>query len=168
MEIIIIALVIITILGVIGTKTSKQTTSSKPRVGEYTYAKKEHIITQHELAFYQALHEAVSGCIIIPQAHLSIFLNHKVRGQNWSRAFSRINGKSVDFLICTNDMRPLLAIELDDITHSRPDRQQRDAFVNTVITNAHIPLLRFTASGWNTDTIKQQVTQALHASVFER
>ena len=122
----------------------------------------------NELAFYQTLHEVVSGCIIIPQAHLSIFLNHKVRGQNWSRAFSRINGKSVDFLICTNDMRPLLAIELDDITHNRPDRQQRDAFVNTVITSAHIPLLRFTASGWNTDTIKQQVAQALHASVFEK
>jgi hypothetical protein len=168
MEIIIIALVIIAILGMIGTKTSKQNAFSKSKTGEYTYAKKERIITQHELAFYQALHEAVSGCIIIPQAHLSMFLNHKIHGQNWSRAFSRINGKSVDFLICTNDMRPLLAIELDDTTHNRPDRQQRDAFVNTIITAAHIPLLRFTASGWNTDTIKQQVTQALHASVFKK
>ena len=168
MEIIIIALVIIAILGMIGTKTSKQNTFSKSKTGEYTYAKKERIITQHELAFYQALHEAVSGCIIIPQAHLSMFLNHKIQGQNWSRAFSRINGKSVDFLICTNDMRPLLAIELDDTTHNRPDRQQRDAFVNTIITTAHIPLLRFAASGWNIGTIKQQVTQALHASVFKK
>lgn len=168
MEIIIIALVIIAILGMIGTKTSKQNAFSKSKTGEYTYIKKERIITQHELAFYQALHEAVSGCIIIPQAHLSMFLNHKIHGQNWSRAFSRINGKSVDFLICTNDMRPLLAIELDDTTHNRPDRQQRDAFVNTVITTAHIPLLRFAASGWNTDTIKQQVTHALHTSVFEK
>ena len=168
MEIIIIALVIIAILGMIGTKTSRPTTVSKSKPGEYTYVKKEHIITQHELAFYQTLHEAVSGCIIIPQAHLSMFLNHKIHGQNWSRAFSRINGKSVDFLICTNDMRPLLAIELDDITHNRPDRQQRDAFVNTIIATAHIPLLRFTTSGWNTDTIKQQVAHALHTSVFEK
>ena len=168
MEIIIIALVIIAILGMIGTKTSKQNAFSKSKTGEYAYIKKERIITQHELAFYQALHEAVSGCIIIPQAHLSMFLNHKIQGQNWSRAFSRINGKSVDFLICTNDMRPLLAIELDDITHNRPDRQQRDAFVNTVITTAHIPLLRFAASGWNTGTIKQQVAHALHTSVFEK
>ncbi|QHU90201.1 DUF2726 domain-containing protein [Candidatus Saccharibacteria bacterium oral taxon 488] len=168
MEISIIILIIIVVFGIIGAKTNRRTTFSKPKTGEYAYTKKERIITQYELAFYQTLHEVVSGCIIIPQAHLSIFLNHKVRGQNWSRAFSRINGKSVDFLICTNDMRPLLAIELDDITHNRPDRQQRDAFVNTVITSAHIPLLRFTASGWNTDTIKQQVAQALHASVFEK
>ncbi len=168
MEIIIIALVIIAILGMIGTKTSKPTTFSKSKTGEYTYIKKERIITQHELAFYQALHEAVSGCIIIPQAHLSMFLNHRIQGQNWSRAFSRINGKSIDFLICTNDMRPLLAIELDDITHNRPDRQQRDAFVDTIIATAHIPLLRFAASGWNTGTIKQQVAHALHTSVFEK
>ena len=62
-------------------------------------------MTQHELIFYKTLLEAVSGCVIIPQAHLSMFLDHKVYGQNWSRAFSRINGKSVDFLICTNNMK---------------------------------------------------------------
>lgn len=67
-------------------------------------------MTQHELIFYKTLLEAISGCVIIPQAHLSMFLDHKVYGQNWSRAFSRINGKSVDFLICTNNMKPLTAL----------------------------------------------------------
>ena len=29
-------------------------------------------------------------------------------------------------------MKPLIAIELDDDTHDRPDRQKRDIFVNSL------------------------------------
>ena len=111
-------------------------------------------MTQHELIFYKTLLEAISGCVIIPQAHLSMFLDHKVYGQNWSRAFSRINGKSVDFLICTNNMKPLIAIELDDNAHDRPDRQKRDIFVNSIISNANMPLLRFKGDEWNSGIVK--------------
>lgn len=90
------------------------------------------------------------------------------RTQNWSRAFSRINGKSVDFLICTNDMKPLIAIELDDNTHDRPDRQKRDIFVNSIISDANMPLLRFKAGEWNSEIIKQEVTHALKESTLEK
>lgn len=92
-----------------------------------------------------------------PASSLKHVLDHKVYGQNWSRAFSRINGKSVDFLICTNDMKPLIAIELDGNTHDRPDRQKRDIFVNSIISNANMPLLRFKAGEWNSEIIKQEV-----------
>ena len=126
---------------------------------EYVYIKKSCAMTPSELSFYKTLHEAVNGCVIIPQAHLSMFLDHEIKGQNWKAAFARINGKSVDFLICTNDMKPLIAIELDDNTH--PDRKTRDDFVNSIMTNTNMPLLRFKAGEWNSEIIKHRITQAL-------
>jgi len=41
-------------------------------------------------------------------------LEHRIKGQDWKAAFRRINGKSVDFVICDKAyIKPLLAIELD-------------------------------------------------------
>lgn len=132
-----------------------------PAKKEYLYIKKSCAMTPNELSFYKTLHEAVNGCVIIPQAHISMFLNHRIKGQNWKAAFSRINGKSIDFLICTNDMKPLIAIELDDSTHNQPDRKTRDEFVNSIIMSANMPLLRFKTGEWNSEIIKHRITQAL-------
>ena len=159
-------IIIIFALAAIGVKTNNNIAKKPKR--EYAYTKKACAMTRHELIFYKTLLEAISGCIIIPQAHLSMFLDHKVYGQNWNRAFSRINGKSVDFLICTNDMKPLIAIELDDNTHDRPDRQKRDIFVNSIISDANMPLLRFKACEWNSEIIKQEVARALKESTLEK
>ena len=128
---------------------------------EYVYIKKSCAMTPNELSFYKTLHEAVNGCVIIPQAHISMFLDHRIKGQNWKAAFAKINGKSVDFLICTNDMKPLMAIELDDSTHDQPDRKNRDEFVNSIIMSANMPLLRFKTGEWNSEIIKHRITQAL-------
>ena len=128
---------------------------------EYVYIKKSCAMTPSELSFYKTLHEAINGCVIIPQAHLSMFLDHEIKGQSWKAAFARINGKSVDFLICTNDMKPLIAIELDDNTHNQPDRKTRDDFVNSIMANTNMPLLRFKTGEWNSEIIKHRITQAL-------
>ena len=164
MEIFIVFLIIA--IAIIGIKTNKQITKNYVKK-EYAYVKKECIMTAFELKFYQILQECISGCVIIPQAHFSMFLEHRIKGQNWKAAFSRINGKSVDFLICNNEMKPLFAVELDDSTHNRLERQKRDIFVNSIMNNANIPLLRFKAGEWNNETIKQKVSQVFqtHASV---
>ena len=143
-------------------RTDSNTSSIKtPIKKEYVYIKKSCAMTPSELSFYKTLHEAINGCIIIPQAHLSMFLDHEIKGQSWKAAFAKINGKSVDFLICTNDMKPLMAIELDDNTHNQPDRKTRDDFVNSIMSNTNMPLLRFKAGEWNSEIIKHRITQAL-------
>ena len=100
---------------------------------EYVYIKKSCAMTPSELSFYKS----------------------------WKAAFARINGKSVDFLICTNDMKPLIAIELDDNTHNQPNRKTRDDFVNSIMANTNMPLLRFKTGEWNSEIIKHRITQAL-------
>ena len=55
---------------------------------EYVYIKKSCTMTPSELSFYKTLHEAINGCVIIPQAHLSMFLDHEIKGQSWKAAFA--------------------------------------------------------------------------------
>lgn len=68
--------------------TDSDTSSIKtPIKKEYVYIKKSCAMTPSELSFYKTLHEAINGCVIIPQAHLSMFLDHEIKGQNWKGGF---------------------------------------------------------------------------------
>ena len=78
MEVLFVIIIIFALVA-IGVKTNNNIAKKPKR--EYVYAKKACAMTQHELIFYKTLLEAISGCVIIPQAHLSMFLDHKVYGQ---------------------------------------------------------------------------------------
>jgi hypothetical protein len=75
---------------------------------------------------------------------------------------NRIAQKHVDFLLCDpGSMRPLLGVELDDASHERPDRHDRDVFVDQVFAGAGLRLLRVPVQA-------AYDTRALAASVRER
>lgn len=102
-------------------------------------------MTARELDFFRVL-EAVARekYYVAPQVHLSVILDQKIRGQSWEAAFRHINGKSVDYVLCDpRDFRPIYAVELDDSTHARPDRESRDREVERILAGAGIPLVRF-------------------------
>ncbi len=102
-------------------------------------------MTARELDFFRVL-EAVARekYYVAPQVHLSVILDQKIRGQSWEAAFRHINGKSVDCVLCDpRDFRPIYAVELDDSTHARPDRESRDREVERILAGAGIPLVRF-------------------------
>src|SRR5690606_27410259 len=62
--------------------------------------------------------------------------------ENSKSAEKRINQKHVDFLLCdAASMRPLVGIELDDSSHERSDRKQRDKTVDGVFKAGGLPLL---------------------------
>ncbi len=60
-------------------------------------------------------------------------------------AFRRVSQKHVDFLLCHPEgLRPLLAVELDDRSHDRADRQDRDLFVDAAYRQAGLAVLHMT------------------------
>ena len=64
--------------------------------------------------------------------------------KTWGAAFARIRSKHLDFVACDpNDLSIKFAVELDDSSHKRPDRQKRDVFLNQAMEAAQIPLYRF-------------------------
>ena len=116
----------------------------RPQKAEYEYRKKDCIMTEAEHKCFNALEQAVGDrYYIFPQVHLPSILDHKIKGQKWVSAFFHISQKSVDFVLCDKEkMSPILAIELDDWSHNRPDRQERDREVEQIFKDAHMPILR--------------------------
>ncbi len=101
-------------------------------------------MSPRERDFFSLLIDSVShDYFVFPQMHLDNILWYKFKGQNSFGAFRHINEKSVDFVLCDKEnVEILLAIELDDATHSEPKRIERDEVVEGILKEADLPLLR--------------------------
>ena len=61
-------------------------------------------------------------------------------------AFSKVSQKHIDFaLVRSSDLSIVAAIELNDASHQKAQRQQRDQFVAHAFATASIPLLFYPA-----------------------
>lgn len=116
---------------------------------KYRYTRKQFFLTRAEHECYDALITAVGDKYhVFAQVHLPTILDNKVKGQDWRAALAHINRKSVDFVLCDKAyISPKLAIELDDKSHERPDRQERDKEVERILADAGLPLLRVENKG---------------------
>jgi len=131
---------------------------------KYQYTRKNFFLTRAEHECFDALVTAVGNdYLIFAQVHLPTLIDNKVVGQNWNAAFRHINGKSVDFVLCDKAyISPKLAIELDDKTHERPERQERDLEVERILREAGVPLLRLQNRGnFNPTELAQSVGEML-------
>jgi len=105
------------------------------------YRLRDDFLSPAERSFYAAL---VSACddrvTICPKVNLAdIFFVSRPNENQGARG--RISQKHLDFLLCESvSMRPVLGIELDDSSHSRPDRHARDELVDAVFEAAGLPL----------------------------
>lgn len=136
-------------------------------VGEskkYQYKKKNFFLTRAEHECFDAITAVIGNeYLIFAQVHLPTLIDSKIVGQNWLAAFRHINGKSVDFVLCDKAyISPKLAIELDDKTHERPDRKERDAEVERILKEAGIPLLRLENRGsFDVGELSQKIKSSL-------
>ena len=111
--------------------------------GEYQLC--ESLLTPAELRFFQTLSVAIAGKhLIFAKVRLGDLLEVP-SGTPDERAWrNRVQSKHLDFVICDRvHTRPLVAIELDDSTHRRPDRVERDEQVDRFCDDAGLPLVRF-------------------------
>lgn len=119
--------------------------------GTKNYKRKSCILTQTENDFYgqlcNALYFAGLKVIVWPQVNVSSIIESVGSdSQQRMKAFNRICRKSVDYVIVNQRTREtILCIELDDYTHNRNSRKERDNFINAIFSNVGIPLLRIKA-----------------------
>ncbi|MEE4253757.1 MAG: DUF2726 domain-containing protein [Desulfuromusa sp.] len=122
-----------------------QILSSRPKHRKAEYKSCGTILTPAEQTFFKALKEAVgdtAGISLKPR--LADVLQPKAKGKAYIQAFNRICSKHVDFLLYDPvTFQIKAAIELDDKSHQKPKRKQRDEFVNHVFQTADISLHRF-------------------------
>jgi hypothetical protein len=132
----------------------EQAEEEKPG-GTDVYLKRAGLLTPAELAFYKVLVAAVSPrYVVMAQVSVAGLVEvdrAKVKAgsrQGFQAAFNRINRKTVDFVLCEPaTMRIVAAVELDDRSHERAERKERDGFVEAVMKAAGLPLMRVKAAG---------------------
>lgn len=112
-------------------------------VGELPYTRRRYLLTQAERDFFAVLRAAApEGWYVFPQVRLANLVMLKKGTRNWKPHISRVAQKCVDFVLCDGaDIGPRLVIELDDSSHDRPDRQDRDRFVDAALGAAGLPIL---------------------------
>lgn len=130
------------ILSLFGIKLGTTATGTR----ELPYRQRDDFLSAAELSFYRVVVSAVgSRAIVCPKVNLAdVFF---VVRPNENRAYrNKVDRKHVDFLLCDpGTMKPRCGIELDDSSHERRDRQERDQFVDEVFKVAKLPLLRVPA-----------------------
>lgn len=131
----------------------------------YHYRLRRYLMTKAEADLFRKLHILYgSKCIIVPQVRLSSIFDEKVKGQSWRAALSHINQKSVDFVLLRSDTFEIgCVIELDDYTHDKKDRQNRDKEVDRIFFESSIPLYHLTNTLCKTPSqIKKDIDNQKH------
>jgi hypothetical protein len=113
----------------------------------FPYEKVGTFLTIAERSFYGVLCQGLdSRYQIFAKVRLSDLVEVRWGTSGAQGHQNRINQKHVDFVLCTaNDLTPQLVIELDDSSHSRRDRRERDAFIDAALAAAGLPILHVQA-----------------------
>lgn len=133
------------IMGLFGQKPQPSDVAEKFEAEEeLPYRVRDDFASPAELSFYHVLELAVQSRVtILSKVRLADVFFVAQPNQN-RKYFNSIVGKHIDFLLCDPaTLKPLAGIELDDASHERSDRVERDDFVNRVFASAGLPLLHF-------------------------
>jgi predicted RNA-binding Zn-ribbon protein involved in translation (DUF1610 family) len=115
---------------------------------EYPYFVRDDFLSPAELSFYLVLKAVVSDwALVLTKVSLGDLFYVKSSDNSKYRTYTnKIDRKHIDYLLCDpKTVRPIVGIELDDKSHQRRDRQERDEFVEKVFSAAKLPLVRVPA-----------------------
>lgn len=132
--------IIIVLQFVKGRKDQKQTDNSTetnekaslPIKGAY---QKKWLLTYNEKDAYKKLSEICSknGLYLMTKVRL-LDLVEPVKGNpKYKTYFWKVQAKHIDFVICDSKLVARCMVELDDNSHQKDSRKERDAFVDEVL-----------------------------------
>jgi hypothetical protein len=136
--------------------------ASKVTPINFPYRRKS-LLSAAELAFYNVLKAAVGDRFVIllkVGVRDLVEITHREVNQ---AAFNRVTAKHVDFVLCDQiTLHPVVAIELDDSSHYRRERADRDAFINELFRVIGVALIRHRVQmAYDPDAIERWVDSAL-------
>lgn len=127
------------------------------------YRRKDYLLSKAERSFFGVLNQAVGQEYwLFAKVRVADLLWMPKGTESRQSHFNRIQAKHVDFVLCDRDsVRPILALELDDSSHRESARTSRDAFVDSALRAAGLPLLRVPCnSAYNVDELRTQIRAA--------
>jgi very-short-patch-repair endonuclease len=149
--ILLVALLAKSFLGQLVGRLQGRSTPSTPQalVPAGITLKKKNILSRGEMAFYRTLKAAVGVHYdIYAQIPVWALVQSASANRKEDLAFTnQINQKRVDFvLVNSTSLETETVIELDDRSHERDARKERDSFLDAVLARAGIPIIRIAAA----------------------
>lgn len=119
------------------TTTSEAWEATEPHDCGHIYQNKSVFTEREKFAFAQ-LKNIVErhGYSVLTKVRLFDLIEPSFLTDNKKVAQYKIQSKHVDFVLCNNELKAQHVIELDDATHDRPDRIERDRFVDSALEMA--------------------------------
>jgi hypothetical protein len=143
-----IVLIVLGLLVLQFVKGSRSKDKSSEKSEDLPYVLKRYLMSKAERSFFGVLEQVTdsSKYYIFPQVSLNNLVTVEKGTGSFQAFHNKVDRKSVDFVLFDRSaVSPVLAIELDDSSHDREDRQERDAFVDRVLAKAGLPLLHVRA-----------------------
>lgn len=128
------------------------------------YNKRARIVTKAELRFYKSLQKAVQDdWEIFAMVRIADILRVQEGIKNRRSWVNKILAKHIDFVLCDpGSLEPICCIELDDSSHQRKDRIERDIFVDEAFRSADLPLVRIPVrSSYLAREIRELIEEAI-------
>jgi hypothetical protein len=130
-----------------------------------SYVPRKQLLTNAELNFYGQLVKAVNG-----KAHIFcmvrvadvVTIKNSIKGRRRLQKLGPIAQKHFDFVLVDNQTNILCAIELNDSSHDKKDRKERDEFLTKVMESTGTPLLWIQAAArYDIDAIRKYLNAHL-------
>ena len=116
----------------------KQKGSTAKKAANIDYSKAyqaKYLLTKNEWHEYKKLKElaAGKGLQICPKVRVLDIIEPRTSKDHYMTLLNKVQSKHIDFLVTDNDLRIMGIIELDDNSHNKMDRQERDEFLDTIL-----------------------------------
>lgn len=161
----IVILIAVGLLVLQSTKGSRNKGTSSEKSENLPYVLKRYLMSKAERSFFGVLEQVTdsSKYYIFPQVSLNNLVTVEKGTGSYQAFHNKIDRKSVDFVLFDrSSISPVLAIELDDASHDRTDRQERDAFVDQVLAKAGLPLLHVKAqTAYDPKLLAEDISRAV-------
>lgn len=116
---------------------------------ELPYTKSPALLSPAERSFLGVLDQAVgSRYRVFAKVRVADVVGvQSMRDRSaWQRAFNKINAKHFDFVLCAaDDLSVVAVVELDDKSHRRGKRRERDSFLVDLCEAISLPLIQVPA-----------------------
>ena len=128
------------------------------------YERRAHLMTPAERSFFGVLEQALEqNWYIFSKVRLEDIIQVK-KGIDKKKAFglrNRIKSRHIDFILCDRKtLETVMCIELDDASHKRKDRIERDKFIDSALSVADVPIVRIPAkASYSVEFIKSQLLE---------
>lgn len=131
---------------------------------------KAQVLTEREKNFYETIRLIAEKHNLNVSAKMRLADIVKVsdeikkKSSLWWEKFEKISQKHIDFALQDkNNLEIKLLIEIDDYTHQREDRIERDIFVDSVCEQANIPILHL----YDVIGLEEKIVSLLHSEKIE-